>query len=124
MKRYSLYVPPCSFAPHSHSRMIPTRALLVSAICTAWSIQGYDARCAAQETVRFNTEVMAVLSRAGCNAGACHGNLNGKNGFKLSLRGQDPAADYLSLSRDMLGRRIDPQKPSESLILLKATSSV
>ncbi len=67
---------------------------------------------------------MAVLSRAGCNAGACHGNLNGKNGFKLSLRGQDPAADYLALSRDMLGRRIDPQRPAESLLLLKATASI
>jgi hypothetical protein len=74
--------------------------------------------------MRFGTEVMAVLSRAGCNAGACHGNLNGKNGFKLSLRGQDPSADFAALSRDMLGRRTDPQRPSESLILLKATSTI
>jgi hypothetical protein len=38
--------------------------------------------------ISFRNEVMAVLSRGGCNQGACHGNQNGKNGFKLSLRGQ------------------------------------
>ena len=43
-----------------------------------------------ERAVSFRNEVMAVLSRAGCNQGACHGNLNGKGGFKLSLRGQDP----------------------------------
>src|SRR5258707_322077 len=85
------------------------RPPFVFAVWTAWSILGVYAPCSGQEPVHFNTEVMAVLSRAGCNAGACHGNLNGKNGFKLSLRGQDAAADYLALSRDMLGRRIDPQ---------------
>ena len=40
----------------------------------------------------FSADVMAVLSKAGCNAGTCHGNQNGKGGFKLSLRGQDPVA--------------------------------
>src|SRR5262249_2830323 len=58
------------------------------------------------------------------NQGACHGNQNGKNGFKLSLRGDDPAFDFASLTRDMLGRRTDPLRPAESLILLKATASV
>jgi hypothetical protein len=65
---------------------------------------------------------MAVLSRAGCNQGTCHGNQNGKNGFKLSLRGQDPDFDFDSLTRDMQGRRIDPLRPEDSLILLKATA--
>ena len=37
--------------------------------------------------VSFRNDVMAVLSKAGCNAGACHGNQNGKGGLKLSLRG-------------------------------------
>ena len=44
--------------------------------------------------VSFRNDVMAVLSRAGCNAGACHGNKNGKGGFKLSLRGQYPEQDF------------------------------
>ena len=63
---------------------------------------------AAAAEVPFEREVMAVLSRAGCNAGACHGNLNGKGGFKLSLRGEDAAADFATLTRDMLG---PPHRP-------------
>src|SRR5947209_9257809 len=82
------------------------------------------AAAAAEEPVRFNIEVMAVLSRAGCNQGACHGNLNGKGGFKLSLRGEDPDLDHAALTRDALGRRIDPLHPAESLLLRKATASV
>jgi hypothetical protein len=66
---------------------------------------------------------MAVLSKAGCNQGACHGNQNGKGGFKLSLRGQDPALDWTALTRDALGRRINPLRPAESLVLLKATGA-
>jgi hypothetical protein len=67
---------------------------------------------------------MAVLSRAGCNMGACHGNLNGKGGFKLSLRGQDPDADFATLTRDLLSRRLDRLRPADSLILAKATMQV
>jgi hypothetical protein len=74
--------------------------------------------------VSFRNDVMAVLSRAGCNQGACHGNQNGKNGFKLSLRGQDPAFDLDALTRDTLGRRTDCLHPENSLILAKATSRV
>ncbi|HTU92146.1 MAG TPA: DUF1549 and DUF1553 domain-containing protein [Gemmataceae bacterium] len=74
--------------------------------------------------VSFRNDVMAVLSRAGCNQGACHGNQNGKNGFKLSLRGQDPDFDFDALTRDMLGRRTDRLRPEDSLMLAKATSNV
>src|SRR5262245_46452634 len=76
------------------------------------------------DEVSFRNDVMAVLSRAGCNQGACHGNLNGKNGFKLSLRGQDAEFDLAALTRDSLGRRTNPHRPAESLILLKATTTV
>jgi hypothetical protein len=74
--------------------------------------------------ISFRNEVMAVLSKAGCNQGTCHGNQNGKNGFKLSLRGEDPALDLAALTRDTFGRRVNPQRPAESLILLKATTRV
>ncbi len=67
---------------------------------------------------------MAVLSKAGCNAGQCHGNANGKAGFKLSLRGQDADWDYNALTRDMLGRRTDPEAADQSLILLKPTTQI
>jgi hypothetical protein len=76
------------------------------------------------EPISFRNEVMAVLSRGGCNQGACHGNQNGKNGFRLSLRGEDPNFDYASLTHDMLGRRVNLQQPAQSLVLLKPTASL
>lgn len=85
---------------------------------------GLQPRLASAADVSFERDVMAVLSRAGCNAGACHGNLNGKGGFKLSLRGEDAVSDLAALTRDMLARRTDPQRPEESLLLLKATGKV
>src|SRR5439155_2836968 len=69
-------------------------------------------------------QVMAVLSKAGCNAGQCHGNANGKAGFKLSLRGEDPQWDYQALTRDMFGRRTNPEDPDQSLVLLKPTAQI
>src|SRR5881296_3871786 len=79
---------------------------------------------AAGGAVSFRNDVMAVLSKAGCNAGTCHGNKNGKGGFKLSLRGQDPDLDYVSLTRDLLARRTNPLEPDLSLVLLKPTARV
>ena len=72
----------------------------------------------------FRNDVMAVLSKSGCNAGGCHGNANGKAGFKLSLRGQDPDLDLNALTRDQFGRRLNLVVPSQSLILLKPTTQV
>ena len=74
--------------------------------------------------ISFRNDVMAVLSKAGCNAGTCHGNKNGKGGFLLSLRGQDPAEDYLNLTRDVFARRANPIAPDESLLLTKPTTHV
>ncbi len=74
--------------------------------------------------VSYRLDVVPLLSKAGCNMGPCHGNLNGKGGFKLSLRGDNPAADYLALTRDALGRRIDPARPDSSLVLLKPAGQV
>src|SRR5947208_8759185 len=75
-------------------------------------------------TVSFRNDVMAVLSKAGCSAGTCHGNKNGKGGLKFSLRGQNPELDYLSLTGDLSARRVNPVAPEESLILLKPTAEV
>jgi hypothetical protein len=79
---------------------------------------------AGAEEISFRNDVMAVLSKAGCNAGACHGNKSGKAGFKLSLRGQDPDVDYLTLTRDTFARRTNPLEPDQSLILLKPTTAI
>ena len=56
--------------------------------------------------------------------GVCHGNKFDKGGFKLSLRGEDPAWDFAVLSRDQTGRRINPLEPDQSLALLKPTMQV
>ena len=74
--------------------------------------------------VSFRNEVMPVLSKSGCNAGTCHGNANGKAGFRLSLRGQDPDLDWIGLTREEGGRRINPLEPANSLILVKATATI
>ncbi len=78
----------------------------------------------AEEVITFRNHVMPVLSKSGCNAGACHGNMNGKGGFKLSLRGEDPGADLLRITRDQQGRRIDLTRPDDSLLLRKASAAV
>ncbi len=67
---------------------------------------------------------MAVLSKAGCASGPCHGNRSGKGGFKLSLRGEDPEADYLTLTTGLAGRRLNFENPEQSLLLLKPTTEV
>lgn len=79
---------------------------------------------AAEEPVSFRNDVMAVLSKAGCNSGPCHGNAKGKAGFKLSLFGDDPTADYETLVYEVFGRRINPSHPDQSLVLLKATTEI
>ena len=76
------------------------------------------------QPMSFRREVIAALNVGGCNAGACHGTPSGKNGFKLSLRGFDPAADYLQLTRDVLGRRTDRGSPDASLMMQKALGRV
>ena len=72
----------------------------------------------------YRHDVVALLSKAGCNMGACHGNLNGKGGFRLSLRGDDPGFDLVALTRDTLGRRIDRNVPGQSLAVLKPTGQL
>ena len=74
--------------------------------------------------VGFVHDVEPVLSKAGCNAGTCHGAAKGKNGFKLSLRGYDPDYDYQALINDLSGRRFNRVKVEESLMLLKPTAEV
>lgn len=72
----------------------------------------------------FNIHVEPVFSKAGCSMGACHGAAQGKNGFRLTLRGYDPELDYERLRLEASGRRINRADPGNSLILLKATLTV
>ncbi|HVL15502.1 MAG TPA: hypothetical protein VM529_23230, partial [Gemmata sp.] len=54
----------------------------------------------------FETEVMPLLTKAGCNQGACHGKGAGQNGFRLSLRGFAPELDHKWITREFDGRRV------------------
>lgn len=75
-------------------------------------------------TWSFRNHVIPVLTKAGCNQGACHGALAGKGGFKLTLRGYDPEVDYDTLTRQAVARRVSLAEPSSSLMLLKPTMGV
>lgn len=72
----------------------------------------------------FIRNVSPVLARLGCNAGTCHGAKEGKNGFKLSLRGYDPETDLRALTDDLASRRVNVASPDDSLMLLKAVAEV
>ncbi|MBI1923130.1 hypothetical protein HYR99_02655 [Candidatus Poribacteria bacterium] len=67
---------------------------------------------------------MPVFTKFGCNAGACHGAAVGRGGFKLSLFGGNPQADYEAIVRQLGGRRINLTRPEESLVILKPTSQI
>jgi Protein of unknown function (DUF1549)/Protein of unknown function (DUF1553) len=69
----------------------------------------------------FAADVAPILTKRGCNTGACHGKADGQNGFHLSLFGYDPDGDLAALARDGAQRRILPFNPPESLLLTKAT---
>jgi hypothetical protein len=79
---------------------------------------------AAADPIDFETEVIASLSRVGCNSGACHGSPQGKNGFRLSLRGFDPAVDFATLTLEGFGRRTDRFSPDDSLVLNKGLGRI
>ncbi|HWC77076.1 MAG TPA: DUF1549 domain-containing protein, partial [Blastocatellia bacterium] len=72
----------------------------------------------------FRNHVLPVMTKLGCNSGACHGAAAGKNGLKLTLRGYDPDADYLALTRQAAGRRVNKLEPARSLMLLKPTMAL
>ncbi len=81
-------------------------------------------RTARQVPISFRNQVEPVLTKLGCNQGACHGSQHGKGGFKLSLLGFDPEPDYTAIVKSAEQRRVAPFAPEESLLLLKPTLTV
>ena len=71
----------------------------------------------------FIRDVNPIISRIGCNAGTCHGTQDGKNGFKLSLRGYDALFDARAFGDDHAARRVNFASPDDSLMLLKSTGA-
>jgi len=79
---------------------------------------------ASKPPVSFMLDVMPLFSRAGCNTGSCHGAAKGKDGFRLSLFGYDPAGDHFRITRELPFRRINLALPEESLLVQKAIGAV
>ena len=77
-----------------------------------------------RETIDFENDVVPVLTKHGCNAGACHGAAIGRGGLKLSLYGSGPKEDYIAIARHLRGRRVNLSTPEESLVLLKPTEQL
>ena len=75
-------------------------------------------------SIRFAADLVPILTKVGCNQGACHGAAAGQNGFRLSLRGGDPSFDWEQITRDANGKRIDKAHPEKSLVFLKPTGQV
>ena len=73
--------------------------------------------------IDFDHDVIPVLTKAGCNTGACHGAAIGRGGFKLSLYGGDPVADYRAIALELKGRRVNLIDPDQSLLLMKPTEA-
>ena len=78
----------------------------------------------AEPKIQFMKQVRPVISKAGCNMGACHASQYGKGGFKLSVFGFEPSKDWTAIVRDQLQRRINFVEPDRSLLLLKPTMQV
>ncbi len=72
----------------------------------------------------FRTGILPILTKAGCNAGSCHGAATGQGGFKLSLLGYDPEEDHERITREFGARRISISRPEESLLLRKPSEQI
>ena len=72
----------------------------------------------------FDRDILPVLTRAGCNAGACHASQYGKGGFVLSVMAFDPQLDFNAIAVASRGRRVCPTNPDGSLLLGKASNRI
>ncbi len=106
--------------PTSDGKAILTVSLAGKTLEVPAMVSGTGAR----PDVDFVHDVMPVIAHLGCNAGTCHGAQQGKNGFKLSLRGYDPIYDVRAFTDDHASRRVNLASPDDSLMLLKATGAV
>lgn len=98
----------------NHSRFAAVAAMILLGTC------GF----AAEPKIDFSNDIQPILTKQGCNQGACHGAQHGKGGLKLSLRGFDDRSDYYELVKSAEGRRVLLSDPTLSLILTKPTLDV
>jgi len=73
----------------------------------------------------FVNDIQPILTKAGCNAGACHAKaVTGQRGFRLSVLGFEPEEDYEAIVKQGKGRRVFPAAPEESLLITKGAAIV
>ena len=98
---------------------------LIACLAAVWSVMTISLVMAEDQAVsrelHFANDIVPILSRFGCNSSGCHGKAEGQNGFRLSVFGFDPAADYVSLTQESRGRRVVPAIPEQSLLLKKVS---
>lgn len=80
---------------------------------------------AVERPLSFVNDVQPILTKAGCNAGACHAKaITGQRGFRLSVLGYEPEEDYEAIVKQGKGRRVFPPAPEESLLITKGAAIV
>jgi hypothetical protein len=95
-----------------------TRLLLISVLFANFAFAGETS------AVDFDSQIIPILTKSGCNSGACHGAAAGRGGFRLSLLGADAESDYQQIVFALEGRRIHRVRPERSLILLKSSEQI
>ena len=104
--------------PFSLARI--TRAVGLIALVATTSLAADSPRA-----LSFVNDVQPVLTKMGCNAGACHAKaITGQRGFRLSVLGFEPEEDYEAIVKQGKGRRVFPPAPEESLLLTKGAAIV
>jgi hypothetical protein len=99
-------------------------ALLALSALSAGAAAAAGGPSPAARGFNFDRDITPIWSRFGCNASGCHGKAEGQNGFKLSVFGYDPKADYDAIVKEGRGRRVSLASPDRSLVLLKASGVI
>ena len=106
-----------------HDAAVPigdgTTTITVDAAGQTASVPVVVKQAKAETVTNYVRQVLPVLTKAGCNQGACHGSQHGRGGFKLSLFGFDPVFDHSQIVQSAKGRRVVVSDPERSILLLK-----
>jgi len=105
-------------------RSLPATLIVVGCLLVSQGVKALADDRVPASSVTFESDIQPLLTRLGCNAGACHGKSRGQNGFALSLLGFDSDFDYAALANEGRGRRVFPLAAEESLLLRKAVGQV
>lgn len=104
--------------------MLPRRLLFPAVALAAAVLAGAGDHPPPKTHFHFDYDILPILERQGCSSAYCHGSAKGRGGFKLSLFGSDPEADYRAITRDLDGRRLDLVDSQNSLLLKKPSRTV